>query len=85
MINVIPFFMIDMVQSTKKQAVDMFVMNNDVKKLLNTFIDSQTDYTKKALSSTLDTAVAVYSVMTNKEYFNNTMKSCMNPYGVKGK
>ena len=79
------FFMIDMVQSTKKSLVDSLVPNQDIKKLLNEYVDTQTDYTKKAVSSFMDINVAIYSVMTNKEYFNNTMKSCMTPFGSKGK
>jgi hypothetical protein len=85
MINTIPFFMMDAVQSTKKNLVNTFVTNNDIKKLLNEFIDAQTEYTKKSYANTIDTGVAIYSVMTNKEFFNNTMKNCFVPFGGKGK
>lgn len=85
MINTMPFFMIDAIQSGKKNFVNTFISNNDVKAILTEYIDSQTDYTKKLVSNTLDTGVAIYSIMTNKEFFNNSMKSCFNPFGSKGK
>lgn len=50
---------IDAVQNGKKTFVNMFVQNENISKALNTFIDAQTDYTKKAVKVGMDTFTTV--------------------------
>lgn len=50
---------IDTVQTGKKTFVQTFVSNENVAKALNSFIDAQTDYTKKAVKVASDTATVL--------------------------
>ena len=45
---------IDAVQTGKKQLVKTFVQDEKIADALNQFIDTQSDYTKKALKATVD-------------------------------
>ena len=55
--------MVDSIQNSKKQFVSTFVTNEKIAESLNTFIDSQTTYTKKALKETTDASTAVMHEM----------------------
>jgi adenosylcobinamide amidohydrolase len=61
--------MVDAVQTGKKTWVNMFVTNETAKDAMVSFIDSQSEYTKKALKTTTD-AVTVLSSETIKAYQN---------------
>ena len=50
---------IDTIQGAKKQFVNTFVQNETVAKALNEFVDAQSEYTKKAMKTTMDTATRV--------------------------
>lgn len=50
---------IDTVQTGKKTFVQTFVSNEAVAKALNSFIDAQTEYTKKAVKVASDTATVL--------------------------
>jgi hypothetical protein len=50
---------IDAVQNSKKQFVSTFVQNEAIAKALNSFIDAQAEYTKKATKVGIDTATSV--------------------------
>jgi hypothetical protein len=52
---------IDQVQNTKKQFVKTFVVDAKIADALNEFIDSQTDYTKRAAKATVDATTTVMS------------------------
>ena len=60
---------IDTVQNGKKQFVKTFVHNEHIAEAMNHFIDSQTDYTKKAVRATTDAAT---------EIVQETVKACQN-------
>jgi len=45
---------IDQVQNSKKQFVKTFVTDSKIAQTLNEFIDSQTEYTKRASKATVD-------------------------------
>lgn len=51
--------MIDTVQNGKKQFVKTFVTNEHIAESMHHFIDSQTDYTKKAVKATTDAATEI--------------------------
>ena len=55
--------MVDSVQTFKKQFVSTFVTNEKIAESLNTFIDSQTSYTKKAIKDSMDASTAVMHEM----------------------
>ena len=50
---------IDTIQGAKKQFVSTFVQNEVVAKALNEFVDAQSEYTKKAMKTTMDAATRV--------------------------
>jgi len=52
---------IDTVQTGKKTIVNTFVTNETAKEAMIKFIDSQADYTKKAVKATTDAAATVAS------------------------
>jgi hypothetical protein len=52
---------IDAIQTSKKQFVSTFVKQEEIAKALNTFIDAQTEYTKKAVKVGTDTFATVAS------------------------
>lgn len=56
MFNTFAFAMIDAVQSGKKQFVNYTVFNSDVRNTLNSFVDSQTEYTKSMVESATNTS-----------------------------
>jgi len=51
--------LIDTVQNSKKQFVKTFVTNEHIAESMNQFIDTQTDYTKKAVKATTDAATEI--------------------------
>jgi predicted phage gp36 major capsid-like protein len=50
---------IDMIQTGKKQFVSTFVTNKNVADALNSFVDAQSEYTKRALKISSDTATVL--------------------------
>jgi hypothetical protein len=51
--------MIDTIQNGKKQFVKTFVTNETIAESMNQFIDSQADYTKKAVKASTDAATGI--------------------------
>lgn len=54
---------IDTVQTGKKQFVKTFVTNEAVATAMNSFVDAQADYTKKAVKVGMDTFTTLSSEM----------------------
>ena len=54
---------IDTVQNGKKQFVKTFVQNETVAAAMNSFIDAQADYTKKAAKASMDTFTVLSTEM----------------------
>ena len=54
---------IDTVQTGKKQFVKTFVTNEAVATAMNSFVDAQADYTKKAIRVGMDTFTTLSSEM----------------------
>jgi hypothetical protein len=51
--------MIDTIQNGKKQLVKTFVTNESIAESMNQFIDTQSDYTKKALKASTDASTNI--------------------------
>lgn len=62
---------IDTIQSTKKIAVDTFVKHEALSKALNSFVDSQTEYTKKAVENGYNTAKSLVEVFSDPKFYPN--------------
>ena len=54
---------IDTVQNGKKQFVKTFVQNEAAATAMNTFIEAQADYTKKAVAVGMDTVTTLSTEM----------------------
>jgi hypothetical protein len=63
---------IDTIQGAKKTFVKTFVQNETVAEAMNTFIDAQAEYTKKAAKVGIDTATTLASETTKA--VQNAMK-----------
>ena len=70
--------LIDMVQSSKKVFVDTFVKNEDLSKSLHQFVDTQTEYTKKAVDTFTTATSDVYKTVTDKNFIADSLKSLKN-------
>jgi len=66
---------IDAVQSAKKIAVDTFVKHEELAKTLNHFVDTQTEYTKKAVDATFAAGSDLHKIVSDKSFFADTLKS----------
>jgi len=66
---------IDAFQSSKKIAVDTFVKHEELAKTLNHFVETQTEYTKKAVDVSFKTAHDLYGIVSNKSFLNDAIKS----------
>lgn len=84
MIHTFTDMTIDMVQSTKKNIVNLMVTHEGLNKVLIEFIDNQATYTKNFIHSLSDTSSAVYAILNNKEFQQETFKNCMMPFSKKG-
>jgi len=51
--------MIDTIQNGKKQFVKTFVTNETIAESMNQFIDTQADYTKKAMKASTDASTTI--------------------------
>lgn len=62
---------VDHMQSAKKQFVDTFVSHTEINKALHEFVEAQSEYTKKAIDTGMNTATAIsYSLYTELLKFN---------------
>lgn len=66
---------IDAVQTSKKIAVDTFVKHEGLAKSLNQFVDSQTEYTKKAVETGFTTATSITSIFSDKSFYSDMAKT----------
>lgn len=65
-------YTVDAVQNGKKELVKTFIQNESVAEAMNTFIDTETELTKKAAKTGLDTFTTL-AAETTKAY-QNAMK-----------
>jgi hypothetical protein len=68
MINTFTHGTIDLVQSAKKQAVKQLVPHEGLASALNTFVDSQTAYTKSAVDAGVDTLINLSNIITSANF-----------------
>ena len=70
---------IDMVQSGKKSWVNTFVTNEQIADAMNTFIDTQTDYTKQTLQA--NTEASTKLAQETVKAFTNLTKFDYSKFG----
>lgn len=71
MFNQFAFQAVDGIQSAKKQFVNTFVQNEQIKDALNGFVDAQTSYTKDAITAGSVAATKVVEVFTDRTPYVN--------------
>lgn len=80
---------IDAVQTSKKIAVDTFVKHEGLAKSLNQFVDSQTEYTKKAVETGFTAVTSITSILSDKSFYSDLAKTMQdtvtNTFSKKGK
>jgi predicted patatin/cPLA2 family phospholipase len=76
---------IDMVQASKKVAIDTFVKHEALAKTLTNFVDTQTEYTKKVVDNTLNTGYDLYQSFIDKGPFTELTKPSKKSSSTEGK
>lgn len=66
MFNQFAFQAVDGIQSAKKQFVNTFVQHDQFQKVLNNFVDAQTEYTKSAITAGSQALVGVQEILTDR-------------------
>lgn len=57
---------VDAIQSAKKQFVNTFVQHEQLQKVLNNFVDAQTQYTKSAIEAGSKAATETVEILTDR-------------------
>ena len=66
---------VDAIQTSKKIFVDTFVKHEGLAKSFNEFVDAQTNYTKQAIDASIKAGNEVYSTVSDKAFYTDTMKT----------
>ena len=74
MFNSFAFQAVDGIQSAKKQFVSTFVQHEGFQKVLNNFVDAQTEYTKSAITAGSVAVTGVQEILTDRTPFVNFTK-----------
>jgi archaellum component FlaF (FlaF/FlaG flagellin family) len=75
MFNQYAFQAVESIQSAKKQFVSTFVQHEQFAKVLNNFVDAQTEYTKAAITAGSQALNDTQSILTDRTpYVNFTKK-----------
>ena len=74
MFNQFAFQAVDGIQSAKKQFVNTFVQHDGFQKVLNGFVDAQTEYTKAAITAGSNAAQGIQEILTDRTPYVNFVK-----------
>lgn len=66
MFNQFAFQAVEGIQSAKKQFVNTFVQHEGFQKVLNDFVDAQTEYTKSAITAGSQAVTGVQEILTDR-------------------
>ena len=72
-----PELLVDTIQNAKKQWVEKYIKNIDVKNNLNIFVDAQSKFLKTAIQTTSGILSTV-----GHEMLNTKIEKMFNPYGI---
>ena len=72
-----PELLVDTIQNAKKQWIEKYVRNTDVKNNLNLFVDAQSKFLKTAIQTTSGILSTV-----GYEMLNTKIEKMFNPYGI---
>lgn len=74
MFNQFAFQGVDAIQNAKKQFVSTFVQHEQFAKVLNGFVDAQTEYTKAAITAGSNAAQGIQEILTDRTPYVNLVK-----------
>lgn len=60
---------VDAIQTAKKQFVNTFVYNDQLKSILHNFVDAQSEYTKSAIDAGVKATMGTIKVATDSNQF----------------
>jgi hypothetical protein len=63
---------VDAVQSSKKQFVNLAVSHEGIRNALNSFVDAQADYTKRAIDAGILASSTIGMIVSSKDFFDYT-------------
>jgi hypothetical protein len=66
---------VDSIQVSKKIFVDTVVKHEGLAKVMNEFVDAQTEYTKKAVDVGFKTSTDMYKVFSDKSFYADSVKT----------
>ena len=66
MFNQFTFQAVDGIQSAKKQFVSSFIQHDGFQKVLNNFVDAQTEYTKSAIVAGTEVITKTGEILTDR-------------------
>ena len=66
MFNQFAFQAVEGIQSAKKQFVSTFVQHDGFQKVLNNFVDAQTEYTKSAIEAGSAAVSGIQEILTDR-------------------
>lgn len=75
MFNSFAYSAIDAVQTSKKQFVETFVKHDSIARVLNQFVDAQTQYTKSAVDAGIQVATNLGYIFTTKQFYDDVTDS----------
>jgi len=70
MFNTFAHAAVDAVQTSKKQFVETFVKHEGIASAMNSFVDSQTKYTKAAIDAGIAAVTNIGMIVTSKAFFD---------------
>ena len=79
MFNTFNYAAIDAVQEAKKQFVKTFVQHEGIAKAMNSFVDSQAEYTKRHADASMAFATSLGLIFTSKQFFEDVTKTVQFP------
>jgi hypothetical protein len=83
MFNTFNYAAIDAVQEAKKQFVKTFVKHEGIANAMNTFVDSQAEYTKRAADASMAFTTSLGLIITSKQFFDDVAKTVKFPTATK--
>lgn len=75
MFNTFTYAFIDAVSDSKKKLVEQTVQHDGIKNALNTFVDSQTKYTKAAADAGMQSMMSMGLIFSSKDFYNDLTDS----------
>jgi hypothetical protein len=64
---------VDAIQTAKKTFVGAVVQNEQLKNILNSFVDAQTEYTKSAIDAGMKMSAGIGEIITDRTQYTDSL------------